>query len=194
MTLSLTHEHMNDLKTRLRVPVLIERWLKDEHSFHAADEYVVHEKLADMHPEQALLCIALSLDLFVKGPSLDQIVLAPLKQLVGHLIREYGPRAVLINQKDSSVDQDSDIPQVAHDLQILKEALEIAEPTIPYKRYNPLNKIYSALLIQTGAQLEIARFVLHNLPKSDVPKPKDLSGIPLQVKIAAANDNNTTVL
>jgi hypothetical protein len=189
MSLPLEEHDIQTLCHKFGIPDLVKSWLTQPSEFHMTNEYALHEQICNLHPEDALLCIALCLNIIHKKHHPTAPVLGTLLPLTADIITNYGPEAMERMNLDIPNEERSNIEYVARDLSALTRALESTEATLLEQPDNTLSIIMSALSIQAGAQAEIARYVLENFREQE-QKNKSLEADPVPfMKTFPVNDN-----
>ncbi|MCB9963696.1 MAG: hypothetical protein H6857_01975 [Rhodospirillales bacterium] len=191
MSLPLEEHDIRTLYHKFDLPDLVAQWLKDPKNFQTANEYALHEALCSLHPEDALLCIALCLHSLEQTNS-SPLLPPPLLGTTNQIIRNYGLEALERIDFQISNDDRMNIELVARDLTDLAHRLE--QMDLPPHGYHPpaYEVILSALCIQANAQAEVARYVLKQFREQEQEQKtremKPLSDIPF-LKTFPVNDN-----
>jgi hypothetical protein len=190
MSVPLEEVEIQTLYHKFGVPVLISSWIGDKNAFQTASEYRLHEEICNLHPEDALLCIALCLNVLTKRYNFSDTALSVLVPLTLSVIANYGHGALERLRLDIPNDARENIEFVARDLSKLARTLENLEPYLFDMHDDILSIIMSVLVVQAGAQAEIAQYVLSNFREHD-RKSHTLSApaaIPF-MKTPPVNDN-----
>ena len=164
----------------LRLPAMVLDWLESEEGLPEEADLILHHTLCEHPPRDALLCVALCVDLICE----DFPFMAPLQQAARRIIH--------MHAHAQQSDEDGDIRQVAADLNRFAKSMERAENLWPFALHDPRGVIFSGLTIQAGAQAEIARYVMHEVQRVHAPVPANEElDIPEGYIIAGApaNDN-----
>ena len=192
-------EHdIEQLCNRTPLPAMMRDWAKDPISFTEEAEYILHDTLCNMHPEDALITIALSIFIIDKSHQLPSTQWPVLIELSERTIIHYSEALISrTNDTNSNTAQHTNIEYVAHDLSVISDTLDKLCIDLHSQSYAPIFSIMSALSVQCGSQSEIADFTLDALATdksgdstlTPFPEPpKNESDIPF-LKMPPVNDN-----
>lgn len=189
MSNALEEQEIQALCHKFGVPDLILKWLGETKEFHAANEYILHEDICNLHPEDALLCISLCICIIDKAYDQEKVISDKLRILSGEVIANYGHNALHRSHQSKRNDERLDIEFVAKDLTVLTNELERLENEIYDDEHPALSPVISALSIQAGAQAEIARYVLSNFREQEKKNKEFDPDIVPFLKTLPVNDN-----
>ena len=188
MSTVLKDQDFQTLCHKFGLPDLIQKWLSSANDI-SENEYLIHEDLCNMHPEDALLCIALCLTIIENKYEKAAELIKPLHSTITNVISNYAEPALERLHLDLSQSDRTDIEFVAADLKDLAKGLENIEPYLFENDNDRVSDILSALSIQAGAQAEIASYVLAGF-KEQERKTEEFKGsdVPF-LKTLPVNDN-----
>ena len=167
MSIALKEQDLEVLHHKFGVPKLVQKWLSETKKTSSHHELSLHEDICNMHPEDALLCIALCLRIIEQEHDQLSSLLHSLHPLIENIIKNYGEPALERMNMDLHNSDRTDIEFVAADLQDLARAMEDIEAYI-FEISDPiLPDLLSALSIQTGAQAEVALYVCKNFQEQE---------------------------
>lgn len=186
MSTVLKDQDFQTLCHKFGLPELIQKWINSSEK-NSDDDYLIHEDLCNMHPEDALLCIALCLTVIQNKYEGASKHMQPFQLLIENIIKNYAELALERLHLDISQNDRTDIEFVAADLKDLAKSLEELESRLP--KSDSVFQIIQALSIQASAQAEIASYVLAGF-KEQERKTEEFKGseIPF-LKTLPVNDN-----
>ncbi len=152
----------NDFDTlchKFGLPHLLQTWMASSKD-QEPNDYLIHEDICNMHPEDALLCIALCLKIMEKKYSEAARLLSPVQETIDAIITNYAEAALARAHFNLTQNERIDIEFVSADLRDLTKALEKIEPYLFEQDDHALSHIISALSVQASAQAEVASYVL----------------------------------
>lgn len=191
MSLLIREHDIQKLSKFYSLPSKVNLWLSDPKTYNPDYEFEFHEHLCMLHPEDALICIALCGHAITQhAASLPQINFSELEECVEYLLTDYGHSALKRMKADAEPDDECDIHGVATDLTKLSRILEELEAKVMMSNAEMLCTVMGILSIQAGAQADVARYVLSNLwqeQEHDVTK-RSAPEIPFY-SAPPANDN-----
>lgn len=164
MSLLIKEQDIQALYNFYGLPVKVKKWLSSPETYHQDDEFDLHEDLCDLHPEDALICIALCCYVVLEDVGSSRILdFSELQECIDYLISDYGFAALERIKTEADPDEDCDIHGVATDLTKLSRVLEEFESKIMMVQAEMLSSIMGVLSIQAAAQADIVRYVLSAL-------------------------------
>lgn len=175
MSLLIKEQDIQTLYSFYGLPVRVKGWLSSPETYHPDDEFNLHEDLCDLHPEDALMCIALCCYVVLEDVGSSQILdFSELQECIDYLVSDYGFAALERIRTEADPDEDCDIHGVATDLTKLSHVLEEFENKIMMVQAEMLSSIMGVLSIQAGAQADVVRYVLSALWDEGSDRLKDV--------------------
>ncbi len=189
MSNALEEQEIQALCHKYGVPDLVLQWLGETEDFRTANEYILHEDICNLHPEDALLCICLCLRVIQSQYKGGQIISEKLKGLVTDVITNYGHNALHRQPQETRNEERLDIEFTARDLILLANDLEDLENKVYEENYSDVATIISALAIQAAAHAEIAKYVLSSFREEERKNREFDPDIVPFLKTMPVNDN-----
>lgn len=189
----LNNQNLAILTTRLHVPIAARDAMEGHKEIEADAHYALHDALADMQPDAALLSIALTAKMIAKSYTGTNSGTEVLIMECDRIIDDYG-QLWLDNANKKKMDNSyliSILENIPEDLENMAELIEI---NLSYASYdNPIvAEICDILQIQAGAHALIAEEFLSVMEMAECQKRKTCKSIPADLIAANAADNVVT--
>lgn len=186
----LNQKEMADIAEKLYVPALACEAMDMNKNIEADAHYALHDILADMQPDAALLSIALTAKHIAKSYAGTNSGTEILAMECDRIIDEYGPLWLEhqnSNKKDNSY-LVSLLENIPEDLETLSELIEI---NLSYAAYDNeiISEICDILLIQAGAHAIIAEEFLSVMEMAQYQNRKTRKIMPATMMAANSADN-----
>lgn len=189
----LNNQNLALLTTRLHVPIAARDVLEQRKEIEADAHYALHDALADMQPDAALLSIALTAKMIAKTYAGTNSGTEVLMLECDRIIDEYGP-LWLDHANSRKLDNGylvSLLENIPEDLECMAELIEL---NLAYASYdNPvIAEICEILQIQASAHAIIAEEFLSVMEMAECQKRKCGKSVPANLIAANAADNVVT--
>ncbi len=193
MSIAQKDQELKALYHKFGVPEFVKKWIENSDESDDIPQYNLHAPLCNMHPEDALLCIALCLKVIHQKHIHASKLLENVVEIMDSIVENYGASALNRDTKNFPDIERIDIEFVAADLDMLTYHLENIEPYLFENQDDSVSIIIHALYIQAKAQAEIASYVLKNFrEQSHHNKTFKQQDVPF-LKTLPVNDNKIKI-
>jgi len=186
----LNNQNLAILTTQLHVPIAARDAMEQRKEIEADAHYALHDALADMQPDAALLSIALTTKMIAKGYVGSNSGTEILILECDRIIDEYG-QIWLDNANKKNLNNGYLVQLLENIPEDLENMAELIELNLAYAAFdNPvIAEICEILQIQAGAHAIIAEEFLSVLEMAECQKRKCAKSVPENLIAANAADN-----